>query len=77
MIYLEFIIKIIGAQKIEFEKVDINKVLEQTKLNLKYAIDVNNAKVIYNKLPTVFGDEMLIELLFQNIISNSIKYKGT
>ena len=66
----------VTQKKIEFKKVDINKVLEQTKLNLKYAIDVNNAKINYNTLPTVYGDEMLIELLFQNIISNSIKYKS-
>ena len=67
----------VTQRKIEFEKVDINKVLKQTKLNLKYTIDVNNAKINYNTLPTVYGDEMLIELLFQNIISNSIKYKST
>ena len=67
----------VTQKKIEFEKVDINKVLEQTKLNLKYAIDANNAKINYTTLPTVYGDEMLIELLFQNILSNSIKYKST
>ena len=66
----------VTQKKIEFKKVDVNKVLEQTKLNLKYAIDANNAKINYNTLPTVYGDEMLIELLFQNIISNSIKYKS-
>ncbi len=66
----------VTQKKIEFKKVDINKVLEQTKLNLKYAIDVNNAKINYNTLPTVYGDEMLIGLLFQNIISNSIKYRS-
>ncbi len=67
----------VTQKKIDFKKVDINKVLEQTKLNLKYAIDINNAKIIYDTLPTVYGDEMLIELLFQNIISNSIKYRST
>jgi PAS domain S-box-containing protein len=66
----------VTQKKIEFKRVDINKVLEQTKLNLKYAIDVNDAKINYSTLPTVYGDEMLIELLFQNIISNSIKYKS-
>jgi signal transduction histidine kinase/DNA-binding response OmpR family regulator len=67
----------VTQKKIELKKVDINKVLEQIKLNLKYAIDVNNAKINYNTLPIVYGDEMLIELLFQNIISNSIKYRST
>ena len=61
-------------KKIEFSKVDMNKVVEQTKLNLKYAIDTNNAEINYNKLPTIYGDEMLMIQLFQNIIGNSIKY---
>jgi light-regulated signal transduction histidine kinase (bacteriophytochrome) len=54
----------VTQKKIEFKKVDINKVLEQTKLNLKYAIDVNNAEINYNTLPNIYGDMMLIELLF-------------
>ncbi len=66
----------VTQKEIEFKKVDINKVLEQTKLNLKYIIDANHAKINYTNLPIISGDEMLIELLFQNIISNSIKYRN-
>jgi signal transduction histidine kinase len=58
----------------KYSHVDINKVLEQTKMNLKYAIDAENAEINYTTLPTIYGDEILIELLFRNIISNSIKY---
>jgi light-regulated signal transduction histidine kinase (bacteriophytochrome) len=43
---------------------------------LKTSIDENNAKVIYNHLPTVMADENLMVQLFQNLIGNSIKYKG-
>jgi signal transduction histidine kinase len=64
----------VTRKKIECSKVDINKVLEQTKMNLKHAIDTENAKINYNILPTIYGDEILIELVFRNIISNSIKY---
>ncbi len=64
----------VTRKKIDCSKVDINKVLEQTKMNLKYAIDTENAKINYNILPTIYGDEILIELLFRNIISNAIKY---
>ena len=66
----------VTRKKIEFSKVDMNKVVEQTKLNLKYAIDTNNAEINYNKLPTIYGDEMLMVQLFQNIIGNSIKYRN-
>ncbi len=63
-------------KEIEFCKIDINKVLEQTNLNLKVAIEDNNAEIISNTLPTIYGDEQLMVLLFQNLISNSIKYRS-
>lgn len=65
----------ITRKEMERSEVDLNKVLEQTKINLKYVIDANNVKINYNTLPTIFGDEILLELLFQNLISNSIKYR--
>ncbi len=63
-------------KKREFSNVNINKVLEQTILNLKSSIDVNNAEITYYQLPTIVGDDRLMVLLFQNLISNSIKYRG-
>jgi len=60
----------------EFNNVNFNKVLEQTKLNLKSSINDTNASISYNPLPTLFGDEQLMVQLFQNLISNSIKYRS-
>jgi PAS domain S-box-containing protein len=60
----------------EFNNVNFNKVLEQTKLNLKSSINDTNASITYNPLPTLFGDEQLMVQLFQNLISNSIKYRS-
>lgn len=65
----------VANTKREFSKVDVNKVLEHTILNLKSAIDDNSAEITYNALPTLFADEQLMILLFQNLISNSIKYR--
>ncbi len=60
----------------EFKQVNFNDVLKQTKLNLKSSIDHTNAIITYNELPTLFGDEQSMVQLFQNLISNSIKYRG-
>jgi PAS domain S-box-containing protein len=60
----------------EFKNVNFKNVLEQTKLNLKSSIDDTNAVVTYHSLPTLFGDEQLLVMLFQNLISNSIKYRS-
>ena len=65
----------VANTKREFNNVDVNKVLEQTILNLKSAIDDSGAEITYDPLPTIFGDEQLMILLFQNLISNSIKYR--
>lgn len=56
--------------------VNINNVLEQTYLNLKTSIDENNAVITYNELPSLIIDEQLMIQLFQNLISNAIKYRG-
>ncbi len=66
----------VTRKEIEYSKVDINKVLKQTKMYLKIAIEDNNAEINYNILPIIYGDEMLMVLLFQNIIGNSIKYRS-
>lgn len=66
----------VTRKKIEFNKVDLNGVLEQTSLNLKLAIENNYAEITYDALPTICGDENLLVLLFQNLISNSIKYRS-
>ncbi len=39
-------------------------------------IDVNNAVITHDKLPTIIGDEQLKVQLFQNIIGNAIKYRS-
>jgi PAS domain S-box-containing protein len=56
--------------------VNINNILEQTYLNLKTSIDENNAVITYNELPSLIIDEQLMIQLFQNLISNAIKYRG-
>jgi light-regulated signal transduction histidine kinase (bacteriophytochrome) len=59
-----------------FAHVNINNVLEQTYLNLKTSIDENDAQITNNHLPTLKVDEQLMIQLFQNLISNAIKYRG-
>ena len=56
--------------------VNINNILEQTYLNLKTSIDENDAQITIDNLPTLKVDEQLMVQLFQNLISNAIKYRG-
>lgn len=50
-------------------------VLRQVLDNLQVAIAENNAIITYGSLPRVMGDETQLIQLFQNLISNAIKFR--
>ena len=56
--------------------VDCGPVLAKALLNLQVAIEQSGAIITSDKLPTVAAEEVLVLQLFQNLISNSIKYKS-
>jgi light-regulated signal transduction histidine kinase (bacteriophytochrome) len=57
--------------------IDCNAVLAKALFNLQTAIEESGAVVTSDPLPTVVAEEVLPMQLFQNLISNSIKYRGT
>ena len=59
------------------ELVDLNAILETVKGNLKLAIEDSGAIVTSGNLPTVRGHDARFVQLFQNLIGNAIKYRGT
>lgn len=64
----------VGAQGKEFKIVDCNKILENVKFNLQVTLEETKAIVEYGELPQVKGDSIQFEQLFQNLISNAIKF---
>ena len=59
-----------------FTSIDCGVVLAKTLLNLQEAIAQSGATVTSDPLPTLLAEEVTMIQLFQNLISNSIKYKG-
>ena len=59
----------------EFKEFNSGDILKQVLDSLKIIIDENNAKITYDSLPVIFADEAQIGRVFQNLISNAIKYK--
>lgn len=57
--------------------VDLNKVVEWAHSNLKVKIEENQAALAIEPLPTVRGDQVQLVQVFQNLIENAIKYRGT
>ena len=55
---------------------DLNRLLEHVEQNLKVAIDESGALITVEHLPILHAHEAHLFSLFQNLISNSIKYRS-
>ena len=60
----------------QIETVDLNRVLETTLANCKTAIEETGASITADRLPKVLGHEPHFVQIFQNLISNSLKYRS-
>lgn len=56
--------------------VDLEKVVDIVISNLSISITENNVNITRESLPTIFADENQMLQVFQNLISNAIKFKG-
>lgn len=63
------------GRDIDFEMVDCNTVLNNLEADLKTSIEESNTTISYTNLPTIQGNAIEIRLLFQNLISNGIKFR--
>jgi len=65
----------VGTRDKSFEVIDLNEVLETVRMNLKVAIEESKAELVVERLPTLTADRSQMIQLFQNLISNSIRYR--
>ena len=59
----------------EFELINTEEILENTKSNLYASIKENNAEITHENLPEIMADKRQMIQLFQNLIGNAIKFK--
>ncbi len=57
-----------------FKKADCNTILQLVTENLKASIDSRNAKITVDALPILVGDPTQLGQVFQNLISNAVKF---
>jgi PAS domain S-box-containing protein len=67
----------VETQSNPFEMVNCEKVFLQVVSGLQKIIDENKAVVTHDPLPVVFGDRHQLLRLFQNLIANSLRYRGS
>ncbi len=64
----------VGFTDVTIENVNLNQIIKNVLLSLNYQINSKKARVEIEKLPIITGNVELIQLLFQNLISNAIKF---
>lgn len=65
----------IGTKPIEFEPSDCNQILREVLGDLEVDIKSSGAVITYDQLPTVLANSTQLEQLFQNLISNALKFR--
>lgn len=61
----------------ELERIDLNEVIENIKNDLNIQIVEKGASISYSKLPDIVGYRLDVNSIFQNLISNAIKFSRT
>jgi light-regulated signal transduction histidine kinase (bacteriophytochrome) len=64
----------LGTRKKQFVQIDTNATIEQVKANLVEMIAGKSCEIKTGKLPEITADESQITQLFQNLISNGMKF---
>jgi len=65
----------VNTRGTKLKPMDCNIPFEKALFNLKTAIEENNVEINCARLPMVMGDETQLMQLFQNLISNAIKFR--
>jgi PAS domain S-box-containing protein len=66
----------VGTRGKPFQPTSCDGVLERVLINLKFTISENGAVVTHDPLPNVMGDETQLGQLFQNLLTNAIKFRS-
>ncbi|WP_205573375.1 PAS domain S-box protein [Flavisolibacter nicotianae] len=64
----------LSNSKVEFENADLNKIVNQVITDLELPIKENHAVMTIGDLPIIKGIPLQLGQLFQNLISNSLKF---
>ena len=67
----------VGTRGKEFKPAEAEGALQKAIVNLRAAIEESSAVVTHDPLPTVCADDTQLAQLFQNLIGNALKFRGT
>jgi signal transduction histidine kinase len=66
----------VGTRGRTFERVETERIFNSALANLKVAIEESGAVIEREPLPTIHADALQLAQVFQNLIGNSLKFRG-
>lgn len=77
-ILIQDLLQLSRAGRVDFsrEPVDLNQIILNVKADLELKIKETNAKITLDKLPVVQGDAVQLSRVFQNLITNALKFRS-
>lgn len=66
----------VGKQESNYSAIDLNSLIRETLEDLSLTIAEKQAVINYNNLPTIKANPREIRQLFQNLISNALKFSS-
>ena len=67
----------VGTKGKEFKPLEVEAALKRATTNLRAAIEESGAAVTWDPLPAIEGDEMQLAQVFQNLMGNALKFRGS
>ncbi|HYF30886.1 MAG TPA: ATP-binding protein [Chitinophagaceae bacterium] len=64
----------VGSNAQAFTLTDLNEIVDRVTQDLEPSIVEKNAKIIVDKLPSMFAKPLQMQQLFQNLIANALKF---
>jgi len=66
----------VGTRGNPFEPLEAEHIFTEAMANLRVAVTESKAVVTHDALPSVFADDSQLTRVFQNLISNAMKFRG-
>lgn len=66
-----------GREGTEMQKVDCNDLVRGAMISLEASIRESNAKISFDRLPMLRANRAQLQQVFQNLIANAIKFRGS
>jgi light-regulated signal transduction histidine kinase (bacteriophytochrome) len=64
----------VSEKTVQFESIDLNEKIQKVLADLELPIEEKNAQIFVERMPVIRGNRRQIQQVFQNLISNAIKY---